>query len=192
MSLIPRVFILLLLLAGTVAAQSSGTGGKLHVGEKPLGFDEVQDPTERAAALNTPLDVRYPDSAMKARLQGVAVVAAWIDARGYVTYAEVQRSSGHVLLDEEALRAVADGDFKPAQRDGRLSGSRISVPVEFRLARDEEEYDAVKTPEQLGQEAEELRRARQMLEEEQRKLEEEIQRLKEEQRKREAEKKRSP
>ncbi|MBR9974849.1 MAG: TonB family protein [Bacteroidetes bacterium] len=183
--MIVRILLFLFCLTAPVLAQTPS------VGEKPLGFDGVQEPTDRPAALNTPLEVRYPDSAMKARLQGVVAVAAWIDARGYVTYAEVQRSSGHVLLDEEALRAVADGDFKPAKRDGRMSGSRISVPVEFRLARNEDEYDAVKSSEQLQQEAEELRRVRQMLEEDQRQLEEEILRLKEEQRRREAEKQKS-
>ena len=169
---------LLLLLAPLAAAQP------LSHGDRPAGFDGVQEPTDRAAALNTPLEVRYPDSALKAHVQGVAVIAAWIDAKGYVAYAEVHRSSGHDALDAEALRAVLDGDFRPAMRDGRLTGSRISVPVEFRLAREEEGYDAAKTEEQLQQESEELRRARQMLEEEQRQLEEEIQRLKEEQRKR--------
>ncbi|MBE0644144.1 MAG: energy transducer TonB [Bacteroidetes bacterium] len=160
----------------------------LSYGEKPVGFDGAQAPTDRAASLNTPLEVRYPDSAMRAQRQGVAVVAAWIDAKGYVIYAEVRRPSGHEDLDAEALRAVVDGDFKPAWRDGKPCASRISVPVEFRLKRSEEEYDAVKTGEQLEQEAEELRRARQMLEEEQRKLEEELRQMKEEKQKKETQK----
>ncbi len=157
-------------------------------GEKPGGFDGVQAPTERAASLNTPLEVRYPDSALRAQRQGAAVVAAWIDEKGYVTYAEVRRSSGHEDLDVEALRAVVDGDFKPAWRDGKPCASRISVPVEFRLKRAEDEYDAVKSGEQLQQEAEELRRTRQMLEDEQRQLEEELRKLKEAQKKKETQK----
>lgn len=152
-------------------------------GEKPESFDGVQMPTDRPASLNTPLEVRYPDSAMRAHRQGVAVVAAWIDAKGYVTYAEVKRGSGYADLDMEALRSVVDGDFKPAWRDDKPCVSRISVPVEFRFAREEEDYDSVKTGEQLQQEADELRRAQQMLEEEQRQLEEELRQLKETQKK---------
>jgi TonB family protein len=110
----------------------------------------------------------------------VTLVAAWIDAKGYVKYAEVGKSSGHADLDAEALRAVVDGDFKPAWRENKPCASRISVPVEFRLARTEDEYDAVKTEEQLQQEAEELRKAKQMLEEERRQLEAEIQKARDE------------
>lgn len=153
----------------------------LTYGEKPTGFDAVQRPTERPAVLNTALEVRYPDSAMQSQRQGVVIVSAWIDRNGYVTYAEVTRGSGHADLDAEALRAVVAGDFNAAWRDDARSGSRISVPVEFRLARGEDEYDAVKETEQLQQETEELRRARDMLREEQRKLEEEIRKLREEQ-----------
>jgi TonB family protein len=181
-----RLLLIFLLLTSLVSAQPPSTG------EKPEGFDGVQMPTERAASLNTPLEVRYPDSAMRAKRQGVAMIAAWIDERGYVTYAEVRKSSGHADLDAEALRAVADGDFKPAWREGAPCASRISVPVEFRLAREEEDYDSVKTEEQLRQEADELRKARQMLEEEQRQLEEEIRRLKEERKSLDSERGKTP
>ncbi len=171
-----RYSVLLLLFFFAAAAQAQ----PLSHGVKPGGFDGMQTPTDRAAALNSPLEVHYPDSAMQAQRQGVTVVAAWIDAKGFVPYAEVQKGSGHPDLDTEALRAVLDGDFKPAWRDGKPCASRVSVPVEFRLQRSRDEYDAVKSDEQLQQESDELRRARQMLEEEQRQLEEEIRRMKEE------------
>jgi TonB family protein len=169
-----RFLLLVIFLTSFAAAQP------LTYGEKPTGFDGTQVPTEKPASLNTPLEVRYPDSAMRAQRQGVTLVAAWIDAKGYVKYAEVRKSSGYADLDTEALRAVVDGDFKAAWRENKPCASRISVPVEFRLARTEDEYDAVKTEEQLQQEAEELRKAKHMLEEEQRQLEAEIQKAREE------------
>ena len=169
-----RIRFLLLFLASTAAAQP------LTQGEKPAEFDGTQAPTDRAAALNTPLEVRYPDEAMRARRQGVAIVAAWIDAKGYVTYAEVRKSSGHGDLDAEALRAVVEADFKPAWRADKPCASRVSIPVEFRLGREADDYDAVKTEEQLRQEADELRKAKQMLEEEERLLMEELQKAREE------------
>lgn len=169
-----RYLLLIFILTSLAAAQP------LTYGEKPAGFDGTQVPTDKAASLNTPLEVRYPDSAMRAQRQGVTLVAAWIDAKGYVKYAEVNKTSGHGDLDAEALRAVVEGDFKPAWRENKPCASRVSVPVEFRLARAEDEYDAVKTDEQLRQETEELRKAKQMLEEEQRQLQEEILKAREE------------
>ncbi len=153
----------------------------LSHGTRPSGFDSVQEPTERPAALLDGLEVTYPESAHKQRLEGVSIIAAWIDRQGYVPYAEVHESSGHRFLDSIALRAVVRGDFRAAQRNGRTVGSRVTIPVEFRLQRDEDQYDAVKSEEQLRQEAEELRRARQMIEEERIRLEEEIRRLKQRQ-----------
>lgn len=182
MRLIPLLILLITFLSLSQAQP-------LSWGDKPGGFNGTQAPTERAASLNSSLDVRYPDSAMRAQRQGVAVVAAWIDAKGYVAYAEVQKGSGHADLDAEALRAVTNGDFKAAWREGKPCASRLSIPVEFRLTRNEEDYDAVKTQEQLQQEADELRRTQQMLEEEQRALEEELRQLKEAQKKKETEKK---
>ncbi|MFZ1729679.1 MAG: energy transducer TonB [Bacteroidota bacterium] len=178
-----KLFLFMLLFTLTSQAQT------LTWGDKPVDFDGVQTPTERPASLNSPLEVRYPDSAMRAHRQGVAVVAAWIDAKGYVAYAEVQRGSGHADLDAEALRSVADGDFKAAWRNDNPCASRISVPVEFRLKREEDDYDAVKTGEQLQQESDEIRRSKQMLEEEQWKLEEELRLLKEAQKKKKTQEK---
>jgi len=176
------VFLFLFILIVPAQAQP------LTHGEKPEGFEGTQAPTERPAKLVTPLEVRYPDSALREQRQGVAIVAAWIDEKGYVVYAELWRASGHADLDAEALRAVVAGDFKPAWRDGKPCASRISAPVEFRLRRDEDDYDAAKTGEQLQQDAEELRRAKKMLEEEQRQLEEELERLKKEQQTKDAQK----
>lgn len=171
------ILVLCTLFASGVASAQEGR----HHGTRPADFDRPQEPTEQPAALIEPLEVFYPDTAMKAGWEGVCVVAAWIDRGGDVAYAEVARSSGRSMLDSVALDAVLRGYFKAAQRKGRPAGSRLSIPVEFRLRRDENQYDAVKSGEQLEQEAGELRRAREMLEEERRKLQEEIQRLKEQQ-----------
>lgn len=150
----------------------------LSHGTRPSGFDGTQEPTDRPAALLEALDVMYPESARKQKIEGVSIIAAWIDRLGYVPYAEVRESSGYRQLDSIALHAVIRGNFRAALRDGQPVESRVSIPVEFRLRRTEDEYDAVKSEEQLHQEAEELQRARQMIEEERKRLEEEIHRLK--------------
>ena len=171
---VARLSFLFLLSFASAQAQTA-----LEYGNKPAGFDGTQQPTEVAAKLLQALDVRYPEADFKAGRQGVCIIAAWVDDKGYVTYARVASSAGHASLDSAALNAVLQGDFKPAQRAGKTVASRVSIPVEFRVRRDTEDYDAPKSEEALRQEAEELRRARRMLEQEQRALEEELRRMKE-------------
>ncbi len=171
--------ILLMTLATALAAQQS----PLSYGTKPVDFDGVQVPTEQPAVLLQPLELIYPEKAVALKLEGVSLVSAWIDAKGYVVYAVVTEGSGHGMLDSAALNAVVGGDFKAAKRDGKNVASRVTVPVEFRLRRMQDEYDAGKTPEELQKEKEELQRAKDMLEAEQRKLEEELRLLREQQNK---------
>jgi TonB family protein len=152
-------------------------------GEKPPGFDGRQPPTDQAVEFLQPLELHYPEAALDAGLQGITHVNAWIDAMGYVSYATVITSSGYAILDSAALKAVVNGYFSPARRDGAAVASRVSIPVEFRLHREEDDYDAVKSSEELLREKQELQRAKEMLEEETRALEEELRRLREQQEK---------
>jgi TonB family protein len=170
-------FVILFLLAPALSAQQA----PLSYGNKPAGFDGMQQPTEQAAVLLQPLELRYPDAAASRSLEGIAIVAAWIDDKGYVVYAEVSKGSGFGMLDSAALDAVVAGDFKAAKRGGSPVPSRVSIPVEFRLRRESDEYDSAKSAEQLEKEREELLRAKEMLEAEQRQLEEELRRLREQQ-----------
>lgn len=172
--------ILLFLLGPSLWAQNNPMPA---YGTRPVDFDAVQTSTDSPAALLQPLELDYPETAVKARLEGVVLVAGWIDAKGYVRYAEVVEGSGFAMLDSAALKAAVDGNFRPAQRGGKPVASRVNMPVEFRLRRMEEDFDAAKTPEQLQQEKGELRRAKEMLEAEQRKLEEELRLLREQQNK---------
>jgi TonB family protein len=171
---------LLVILAVTLCSAIDSPLFGQQFGERPGGFDAAQAPTDEAAALVDPLEVEYPDSALRSGMEGVALIAVWIDERGYAVYGELRESSGHAVLDSIALRAVRRGNFKAARREGKNVASRVSIPVEFRLRRAEEEYDAAKSGEELQEEAEELRRAKQMLEEERLRLEEELRRLKKE------------
>lgn len=186
-SISAAVLLMFLCLVGRAPAQDRGGLEAMTYGTRPVDFDDMQEPTDEAAVLLDPLEVSYPDSAMKRGWEGVAVVAAWIDRSGYPVYAEVQESSGHGDLDGLALQAVIKGNFKAARRNGRNVGARVTIPVEFRLRREHESYDAVKSEQQLQKEADELRRAREMLEEEQQRLEEEIRLLKEQQKKKRGE-----
>ena len=69
----------------------------------------------------------YPQDAIRQGLEGEAIVMLRIGGDGEVLAAEIAKSSGHVILDEAALRAVrATTRFPPGSRE-------ILFPVTFAL-----------------------------------------------------------
>jgi len=103
-----------------------------------------QTPTPRAASAPTPAAPRraapklrllsrpelaryYPREARRRGLEGEALVQIRVDARGVVVAAAVVRSSGHALLDRQALLVMY------AYRFAAGAGGRAQVPVNFRL-----------------------------------------------------------
>ncbi|QXX73958.1 hypothetical protein MHY1_00759 [Methylovirgula sp. HY1] len=48
----------------------------------------------------------YPQSARVQHIAGTAVVAFWLDDRGDLTHEALYRTSGHAMLDAEAIAAV--------------------------------------------------------------------------------------
>jgi TonB family protein len=163
------------------SALSQERAARLSFGTKPADFNAAQKATDTPARLKQPLDVVYPDTAMKKKLEGIVIVSAFIDANGNVVYGEVEKGSGFRLLDSAALSIVHDGYFIAAQRDGKRVASRMTIPVEFRLNR--EDWDADKSVEELQEEKQDLEKHKQMLEEERQKVDEELRRLKEAQKK---------
>lgn len=83
--------------------------------------------------LAEPLKLQYPAQARRHEIEGVTIVAVETSASGNVTRAQVYSSSGHNLLDAEALRAVAQARFHPARRNGAAVAIRSRLPVGFRL-----------------------------------------------------------
>lgn len=158
----------LVLCASDVRAQSWG--------ERPADFDAVQVPVDEPARLAEPLEIEYPDAAVRRRLEGVVMIAVAIDRKGVLVYAEVRRSSGHAVLDSAALVAVRRADFRAAKRGGARVDSRVSIPIEYRLAGGET-WDVEKTSDELKQDARDLERSKQMLDEERARIDAEIRRL---------------
>ncbi|MEZ4406262.1 MAG: energy transducer TonB [Polyangiales bacterium] len=76
---------------------------------------------------------RYPEMAVQLGLEGTVRVRVTVNPDGSLAGApRVDESSGHDLLDEEALRIVARAAPFPAIA-GRRSAVRIYVPVRFHL-----------------------------------------------------------
>lgn len=75
----------------------------------------------------------YPALSRTRGEEGTVWVEAEVGADGRCASARVQKSSGHLLLDEAAVAAVRDWTFRPATRLGRPVASVVIIPVRFRL-----------------------------------------------------------
>lgn len=80
-----------------------------------------------------PMAPRYPRAAKRKGQEGVVLVEIWLDAQGRQTRTEVVESSGFLSLDQAALTAVQQWQFRGYQRDGQTLASRFRVPVRFEL-----------------------------------------------------------
>jgi periplasmic protein TonB len=76
----------------------------------------------------------YPPMALRMGLEGDVTLRIEIDTEGKVTNAEVIRSGGSGF-DEEALKAVKQSRFEPAQKDGRNVPAEFTYVYHFRLSK---------------------------------------------------------
>jgi len=76
---------------------------------------------------------RYPYLARRRGQQGTVRLDVSVAADGRVSAVRVARSSGHVLLDQAAVRALQRWRFQPATRAGLAVRAQLIVPVRFRL-----------------------------------------------------------
>lgn len=77
-------------------------------------------------------DPEYSEEARKAKYQGVVVLWAIVDENGRARDVRVQKSLG-LGLDEEAVRAVQNWRFKPAERGGKPVPVYMTIEVNFHL-----------------------------------------------------------
>jgi protein TonB len=73
----------------------------------------------------------YPDIAMRARISGMVVLEAVIDAEGRVVDVKVLRSVP--LLDQAAVDAVRQWEFTPTRLHGVAVPVVMTVTVNFTL-----------------------------------------------------------
>ncbi len=84
------------------------------------------------------MNLRYPEEAMKANIQGRVVVKFVVTEKGKIASPEIIRSV-NPELDAEAIRAVQTlSDFKPGTIDGKPVSVYYTLPVTFKLAPDPE------------------------------------------------------
>ena len=100
---------------------------------EPLGLDTPSGANNALQVLQSPPPA-YPPQALQQRQQGEVLLRVSIDASGKVSTVEIERSSGHRLLDQAARRQVLrHWRFAPAQHDGRHVAAQGLVPINFRI-----------------------------------------------------------
>jgi len=81
-------------------------------------------------------EVRYPEMARRAGIEGRVFVQFVVNEEGNVEDAEVVRGIGGGA-DEEALRVVRQAKFKPGVQRGKPVRVKYSLPIMFSLGNDE-------------------------------------------------------
>lgn len=77
---------------------------------------------------------KYPESAIKARVQGAVYVRALINQAGRVEKTVVlKRVDGSPELEESALEAVQQWIFTPAKVNGQPTSTWVVIPFKFQL-----------------------------------------------------------
>ncbi|MGN6733561.1 MAG: energy transducer TonB [Candidatus Binatia bacterium] len=115
--------------AGTAVAgfgRASGAPG-LPLQTAPLRTNREAKPIQTARA-------SYPPMALRMGMESDVMLRIEVDPQGNVTKAEIIKSGG-AGFDEEALKAVRQSRFEPAQRDGQNVAAEFNYVYRFRLQR---------------------------------------------------------
>jgi len=101
--------------------------------EEPEIFMIVEDMPELIGGLGSiQKNIKYPEIAKKAGVEGRVFVQFVVNADGNVVDPVVVRGIG-AGCDEEAVRAVAKAKFKPGRQRGVAVPVKMSLPITFKL-----------------------------------------------------------
>jgi TonB family protein len=98
-------------------------------------YDKPPEPKGGFAAIQK--NVRYPELARKAGIDGTTILQVIINKLGVATDPEILRSSGNESLDSAAVNAAIMTEWIPAQIKGEPVSVKISIPIVFRLKTDD-------------------------------------------------------
>ena len=122
----------------TPGSGSAGGGGTavagLGRGSGAPGLPAPSGPlrTNREAKPIQTVRATYPPMALRAGLESDVTLRIEVDPNGKVTKAEIIRGGG-AGFDEEALKAVQQSRFEPAQKDGQNVPAVFTYVYHFRL-----------------------------------------------------------
>lgn len=78
-------------------------------------------------------NIKYPEIAKRAGIQGSVFIKAYIDTAGSVVKMKVMRGIGFGC-DLAALKAVSKAKFTPALENGKRVKVQVSIPIKFKLS----------------------------------------------------------
>ena len=79
------------------------------------------------------MNMKYPESAIKAKQQGRAVVGFVVGKDGTVSDVHIEKSTGYDVLDNEAMRVVKSMPaWEPGKQKGKPVDVKYFVPITFR------------------------------------------------------------
>lgn len=100
-------------------------------------FIVVEQPPVLIGGINSiQKSIKYPPMAMSAGIEGRVIVQFTINKEGKVLNPFVVRGIGGGC-DEEAIRAVKEARFKPGMQRGRPVQVRYTLPITFKLKKNE-------------------------------------------------------
>ena len=80
------------------------------------------------------MNMKYPQTAVKAKQQGRAIVGFIVRKDGTVSDVQITKSAGYDVLDEEAMRVVKSMPaWEPGKQKGKPVNVKYYVPITFRL-----------------------------------------------------------
>ncbi len=123
----------------TVAVETPPVAEKKS--EQPVEekHEEVHTETLRGAEIEKQLAAlynpapQYPYTAQRRGWEGVVLIKALVAEDGFPSEVIVDKTSGHDILDQAAVRAVKQWRFKPAQRGLMKFSSWVEIPIRFKL-----------------------------------------------------------
>jgi protein TonB len=98
--------------------------------ERVLDVDSIPSPIGGMEAIQK--NIRYPEIAKRAGIEGTVLILAEIDELGNVVNTSVREGIG-AGCDEAAIDAIKKVKFKPAIRDSMPVKYRITIPIKFKL-----------------------------------------------------------
>jgi protein TonB len=122
--------------SGTAGGGGGTATAGLGRGSTDPGRPAITTPlkTNREAKPIQTVRAVYPPLALRMGMEGDVTLKIAVDTEGKVTKAEIIKSGG-AGFDEEALRAVKQSRFEPAQRDGQNVPAEFTYVYRFRLQR---------------------------------------------------------
>jgi len=119
--------------ANTVQVATPAPPAPVAAAPAPPPPEPVTEPRGFAGYKNNP-PPEYPSLAQDRGLQGQVILKVRVLASGKPEAVTVDKSSGHKILDDAAIKAVTAWSFDPAKRGQTPIDGWVKVPLNFKLS----------------------------------------------------------